>query len=243
MFKIALINAQRGLGAKKQFVNSLKTLFFIFPTEWETINDLAELIKEHSVDIVAATEIEARSFRSKYKNQAELLSEQAVLKQNAFFSCVKIKNIINYGNSINSALPIIGTYNYLLPKAIELRTLGRADIRINDKTVTILVAHLSWGPLARTKQIKEIIRIVNAIKNPIVLAGDFNNPTMFAINLISGKTTLKSVGIFKTYPSSNPRRNLDHIFISPEIDLVKSYVLLEPLISDHLPVIAELELE
>jgi endonuclease/exonuclease/phosphatase family metal-dependent hydrolase len=243
MFKVVLINARRGLGPEKTFINSLKSFFFIFPTEWEKIDSLAEFIKEHKIDIIAATEMEAKSFRSKYKDQAELLSERTALGQNTFFSCMKIKNIINYGNSINSTLSMIDTYNYPLPRAIERRTLGRADIKIDNKTVTILVTHISWGPLARARQIKEVIRIINTIKNPIVLAGDFNNPTMFAINLISEKTRLKSVGIFKTYPAHNPRRCLDHIFISPEIDLIKSYVFSEPLISDHLPVIAELELK
>ena len=42
------------------------------------------------------------------------------------------------------------------------------------KAVTLLLVHLALGRKTREKQLKELIKIVNSIKNNVILMGDFN---------------------------------------------------------------------
>jgi endonuclease/exonuclease/phosphatase family metal-dependent hydrolase len=92
------------------------------------------------------------------------------------------------------------------------------------------VTHLSLGKRARTKQLVELANIAKKIKNGLIILGDFNGE-----NIALNELTCASG---KTFPSWNPQRRLDYIFSNGKI---KKYHILPWKLSDHLPILAEIE--
>jgi len=80
---------------------------------------------------------------------------------------------------------------------------------------------------------------------PIILCGDFNDvPNSYAYNNI-GEGMLnafseKGSGIDATYSSISSTLRIDNIFVNPVLD-VTQYVRVKKLLSDHYPVIADLQ--
>ena len=99
------------------------------------------------------------------------------------------------------------------------------------------------------KQISEIIDIVNSIKNPVILMGDFNTfkgeeeiaellqKTHLEHNARIGKKTFEF-----TQPTFKPHRLLDYVLTSPQIK-VKKYEALKMPFSDHLPLYVEFDVK
>ena len=104
------------------------------------------------------------------------------------------------------------------------------------------MVHLALGYRTRQLQINRLARLVRGERNVIVM-GDMNctagelraNPRL--------RTTGMQVvtGDLLTYPSWRPRRNLDHVLISPRLECESASVL-DLQLSDHLPVAVDLRL-
>ncbi|MEK6940264.1 MAG: endonuclease/exonuclease/phosphatase family protein, partial [Nanoarchaeota archaeon] len=113
--------------------------------------------------------------------------------------------------------------------------------------VTLLAAHLALGKKTRAKQIKELVNIVNRIKNPVILMGDFNTfngeeeiKELLKRTHLSDKISLDKKSIPLTEPAWHPTRRLDYILTSPQVK-VKKYSVLKFHFSDHLPLMIDFE--
>ena len=124
------------------------------------------------------------------------------------------------------------------------RVLIEAKIYV-PKKVTLLLAHLSLGKTTRTKQIHELTNIINNIRNPVILMGDFN--TFNGEEEI--KKLLKETHLHHrfqmdirsqtyTQPTFHPSRRLDYILTSKKIK-VRNYEVLNFHFSDHLPLLVD----
>ena len=108
--------------------------------------------------------------------------------------------------------------------------------------LTVLSTHLGLDRSERAVQIAELKRIVKAEKDQVILMGDFNCGTDQLAPLDELLTdTGELFGSRPTYPDDNPTDRIDYILISPQIICLD---LSSPFsdASDHLPVMAELEL-
>ena len=115
------------------------------------------------------------------------------------------------------------------------------------KKVTLLLAHLEVIKAIRDKQIKELIEIVNKIKNPVILMGDFNTfngekeikellkQTHLEHKYKMGKRSL-------TWPTCHPSKRLDYVLTSKKIK-VNKYEVLNYKFSDHLPIFVEFKVK
>ena len=126
------------------------------------------------------------------------------------------------------------------------RVVIEATVQI-PKKVTLLLAHLSLGNKARAKQIQELTQIINNIKNPIILMGDFNTyKGEEEINKLLKETHLhhrfemdiKSQTY--TQPTFHPSRRLDYVLTSKKIK-VSRYEVLNFHFSYHLPLMVDFE--
>jgi endonuclease/exonuclease/phosphatase family metal-dependent hydrolase len=117
------------------------------------------------------------------------------------------------------------------------------------KKVTLLLAHLSLYQKSRKKQIEELINIVNSIKNPVILMGDFNTfqgeceiRMLLEKTHLSDHSSLDSYSLKMTQPTWHPKRRLDYILVSNKIK-VKEYRVLNYPFSDHMPLYLEFRVQ
>jgi endonuclease/exonuclease/phosphatase family metal-dependent hydrolase len=155
------------------------------------------------------------------------------------------------------------------------RGIERVDVDIGSKKLALLNVHLeAWETEAREIQIKVINDYLQEIHIPGILAGDFNTvppdaPKMLGfadepdmdftheqtfrwffthannlkIPVLTGNNNVASE-IF-TFPSNNPDRRLDHIFLFGKgLSFINFRIVKEAAeASDHLPVMATIKIE
>ncbi len=119
--------------------------------------------------------------------------------------------------------------------------------RIQYQPTLHLLNKLKGAFVDRSEQVKLLKHHVSAYTKPYIFAGDFNDtPTSYAFTQLSSglKSAFagKGSGFGVTYESRLPDLQLDHVLVSPNIE-VKYYRIFKETISDHYPVIADLSLD
>lgn len=150
------------------------------------------------------------------------------------------------------------------------RGLQRVDVEINGQKIALINLHLeAWGKHTREEQIKVVSDYIGNIKTPLVLAGDFNTIPLNASKksrfsddddddyedeqtfawllqrhpLLKMEEFSEDDKVHFSFPSDAPNRLLDHIFVK---DLIyKDFSVQEQAAtaSDHLPVMAIVNLK
>ena len=212
-------------------------------------------LKKINPDILALIEVDVGSLRAHGRDEVRFLEEK--LKLNDFVEKIKyplkgwlklfhhLPILDKQANAIISRFPFEKVRYHVFHEGTK-RMVIEATVKC-PKKVTLLAAHLALGKKARAKQIKELINIVNKIKNPAILMGDFNTFNgEEEISELLRKTHLKDAvklhskaNIF-TEPAWHPTRRLDYILASPQLKINK-YSVLKFHFSDHLPLMIDFE--
>ncbi|MBI2668595.1 endonuclease/exonuclease/phosphatase family protein [Candidatus Woesearchaeota archaeon] len=218
---------------------------------------LVEALKRMKPDILALCEVDVGSFRARGKDEVRFLEQ----KLNFHNFVEKIKYPVQGWLKLFHHLPILDKQaNAIISKykisKVKYHVFHEGTKRMIIETtmhvpqkVTLLLAHLALGTRTRARQIQELIGIVNSIKNPVILMGDFNTFNGEGeITQLLQKTHLKDkIGMDKqslslTEPAWHPSRRLDYILTSRKIK-VKKYSVLNFHFSDHLPLMVEFEVK
>jgi endonuclease/exonuclease/phosphatase family metal-dependent hydrolase len=159
-----------------------------------------------------------------------------------------------YGNAVLSRHPIVGIRNYDLsvPRR-EPRGCVRVDVALAGTHVHFFCAHLGLHWRERRRQAAQLLSadILRdaALAYPLVLVGDFNSvsnrsavPRWLRRQLVDAAIAARNEA--PTFPSFFPLLRLDHCYVGETIrvvtvDVVRSAEARRA--SDHLPVVAELE--
>lgn len=132
----------------------------------------------------------------------------------------------------------------------ERRGMLRVEIELASKKVNFVTTHLDYqyedGRLFETEQ---LLRMLDGVSGPLIVAGDFNDePNGGAYKLMLSKFEdvwphSKAKGEGLTFPANRPLKRIDYIFCraSDRIKVKKAWVV-DTLASDHLAVVAEVEL-
>jgi endonuclease/exonuclease/phosphatase family metal-dependent hydrolase len=158
-----------------------------------------------------------------------------------------------YGVAILSRFPISNQQTYKLPKntdpKAEQRVLAIATVEI-AKNVFIRFAstHLDAQQEEenRIMQAKEIVKLTANETLPLIVAGDLNaTPDSESISIFDTAFTRTCKDCGFTIPVINPRKSIDHIGfkIGNPFKVISHEVIPERYASDHLPVLAVLELK
>src|SRR5215213_233100 len=156
-----------------------------------------------------------------------------------------------YGVAILSRLPIRNTVHRMFENKREAERRGMLEIEIelDGKTINFVTTHLDYqfedGRLFETEQ---LLKFLEGTKGSLIVVADLNDTpdgnvhklmrTIFGDAWIASKAN----GDGFSYPADKPVKRIDHIFFRDRVKAKKAWVV-ETLASDHVPVVAELEIQ
>ena len=209
---------------------------------------MAKTILDCDADIVGLNEMRGAGQVPEFTAQVEMLSELTGMKYFYFAKAIDVSKKGPYGNAILSKIPIINAENIPIPdpdhkicgKYYETRCILRAEL---EGGLVVVVTHFGLQPDEQKNAVKAVLDTV--CEKRCILMGDFNvtpeNTVLDPIRDIM-KDTAEAFDMPKlSYPSDNPRRKIDYIFVSHDIE-VESADIPHIIASDHLPHIANVKI-
>jgi endonuclease/exonuclease/phosphatase family metal-dependent hydrolase len=251
MTRLVVYNIEYCEGVTGLWYDYLKFWKIFFPPK-----GLDQKIVEHlnklKPDIVALVEVDTGSFRAK---KDEVVFFKKTLGMKSFVDKVKYPfqgwlKLFHYvpilnkqANAIIAKEKLSDIKYHIFDEGVK-RVVIEASIH-TPKKVTLLLAHLALGKKTRAKQIMELIKIVNKIKNPLILMGDFNTyggeeeiEKLLKDTHLHHRVEMDTKSQTLTQPTYHPSRRLDYILTSKRIK-VNKYEVLNFHFSDHLPLLVD----
>ncbi len=212
---------------------------------------IADVINAARPDLVGLQEVDRGVKRTEGKD--EIVELATMTRMHYAFAPNLDYQGGKYGVAILSRLPIKSTEHRMFEnkRESERRGMLRVEVKVDGKRLNFVTTHLDYqfedGRLLETEQ---LLKFLEGVKNPLIVVADLNDlPSGSAYKLMSTKfddawLTSRAAGDGFSYPADKPVKRIDHIFYlrSDQIRAKKSWVI-ETLASDHIPVIAELEIK
>jgi endonuclease/exonuclease/phosphatase family metal-dependent hydrolase len=222
---------------------------------------IVQILEHYGADVVLLQEVDEGVPRSRELNLAKELAGAAGYPHFALGHNVSLRKG-RYGNATLSRFPIVRERNIELSLAQSWIRRGCQHTRISlgdgSRSLEVFNLHLGLSARERQQQIDLLSRshefsTVDEI-TPMLVGGDFNDwrsllrPTFtngFGFRCATdSKAGLR--GALATYPSFSPQGGLDRIYYRGSIRLLSARrcrLQVSRLASDHLPVIAEFEID
>lgn len=206
----------------------------------ENLDQLSGALK--SYDMAGLQEADAGSLRSGYLDQTRYLAERAGFDYWISQSNRKVGNLAHVCNGLLTRSEPIAFEDHKLPGRFPGRGALIAHFGFGNGKLTIAVIHLSLGKNSRRAQFDYLSEVLSEHKNLIVM-GDANcSFTSGEMDNFLAKTGLcEPADMLCTFPSWQPDRAIDHILVSPNIEVL-DYSVIDLSLSDHLPVAMEVRL-
>ena len=212
---------------------------------------IADVINAARPDLVGLQEVDRGVKRTEGKD--EIVELAAMTKMEYAFAPNLDYQGGKYGVAILSRLPIKNTAHRMFEnkREAERRGMLRIEVEIEGKTLNFITTHLDYqfddGRLFETEQ---LLKFLEGVKGPAIVVADLNDiPAGSAYKLMRTKfddawMTSRAEGDGFSFPADKPVKRIDHIFYrtGAKISAKKSWVI-ETLASDHIPVMAELEIK
>lgn len=212
----------------------------------KSITAVASDIKKYNPDVVCVQEVDNGTRRSKKQDVLKLLAQE--LKMNyCFYPAINLEGGL-YGIGIMSVFPLENCQMQPLEirNGDEARVLASADIKTPKKTVHLFNTHLSFEDKeTRLNQIKWLNDVLKD-KDSFVLTGDFNIESFDELTSFNGMSAVNTEkNPLESYIGNDGNndffRAIDNILVSNDIEL-DDITFGETTVSDHRPLIAEIEL-
>lgn len=240
--RIVVANIQSGIGVTKGYRQYITSGWrYLLPHQGQGALDAGMFLKLEEADVALLTEVDGGSRRSRGISQLEVISQTSALPHHQFFATRSVGMSINEGNAVLSRFPIETHRLHPLQSRVNPRVLGETVLNVNNRRLTVLVAHLALGSRPREAQLREIVGHIKDIDGPVILGGDFNERDHRSFALLR-KAGLEVITI-ASYPSWKPRHALQVLFHSRDIEITRASVPDNSRFSDHLPLIVEMDME
>lgn len=211
---------------------------------------IADVINHEHPDLVGLQEVDRGVKRTEGKDEIAELAKMTDMHQ-AFAHNLDFQGG-QYGVAILSRFPIgtIDHRKYENRREAERRGMIRVEVDVGGKTINFVTTHLDYQhDDGRLFEAEQMLKFLQDIKGPLIVVGDFNDePLGSAYKLMLGgfedawlHSRAKDVGL--SYPADQPAKRIDYIFTrrTDRVQAKKAWVV-RTLASDHIPVVAELEL-
>ncbi len=214
--------------------------------EYSKSLDIYNFVLKNNIDILCMQEV-----FSKCRNDLDkIISSTDYNLYGEYRYKMKIFNHISEAVSILTNKKLLSNKTIHLPYLPSLlkRVFTRIEISTSDfSKVVIYNTHLDYMfDIAKKRQLKKIIKYIKKESCPVIVTGDFNlkNNNDIYLEFVNN---MKEIGLCeieidgKTLKQSRGRRAIDHIFISKDFKIIKKEIVKNLSISDHYPVLIELE--
>lgn len=206
------------------------------------LQSITEFIKSEDPDVVGLIEVDTGSVRSGLVNQAKFIADS--LGHYSTYQC-------KYGvSSINQLMPIVRKQAnaFLAAPRVEGERfhyfdtgIKRLIIELELEEVAIFLVHLSLKFRHRHDQLRYLHTLVKQSNKPVIVAGDFNtfwgDHEIYLFCEASGLLSANRESA-PSYPSRNPRKELDFILHSRSIE-ISHFAVPDVQYSDHRPLVCE----
>lgn len=212
---------------------------------------IAAVINKQHADLVGLQEVDRGVERTQ---RIDEIAELAKLTKMDYAFAFNLKyQGGQYGVAILSRFPIRATDHHLYKNLREAERRGfiRAEVIIGGRVVNFVTTHLDYQyEDGRVYEAEQLLSGLQDVKGPLIVVGDFNDiPSGGAYKLMSARFAdawLEShaSGEGLSYPADKPAKRIDYILprISDSIRVKKAWIV-ETLASDHVPVVADLEIK
>lgn len=204
------------------------------------LDRIASLLRNY--DVVALQECDGGSLRSGYINQVQYLAEAAGIPYWYQQLNRNLGQIAQHSNGLLSRYRPLDVTEHKLPGLIPGRGAIIARYGSRDDPLVLVMMHLSLSRTAQQRQLGYVRELIGDYQH-VVLMGDMNN---HAEELLT-QTPLKETDLIPlpdtahSFPSWRPEKALDHILVSPSLEIRRSEVVSYPM-SDHLPIAMDVAL-
>jgi endonuclease/exonuclease/phosphatase family metal-dependent hydrolase len=215
---------------------------------------IVEVLREVDADVIALQEVLRIQGAGSRDDQAHFISRELGLD----FRIGENRRLRGgaYGNVVLSRFPIVGSHNHdISVQGREQRGCMRVDIDLHrDKLLHVYNVHLGTSYLERRHQARKLLNDEILKKGdhsgPRVLLGDFNEWMRgLASRLLAEHFKSADLRIYlqrsRTYPGVLPLLYLDHIYYDEAFELKNAVAHRSRtalIASDHLPIVADLQL-
>lgn len=240
--KIAVYNIAYGTGSPKGEARRLLTGHHYLAAPERPLRKIGTFFQGENPDIIGLLETDLGSPRTHGVNQAEVLAGLTGLTPVWFRKYAPDSKLLSlpYWRSQGNAV--------LVPErepdaAAGFMPCGMKKLVLSVRScgIRFFLVHLALTYPVRQMQIRWLAETLESVKEPMILAGDFNTfRGAGELAELCRRCGLHSANreLHATYPAWKPVKVLDHILYSGELKLVDFQVPHLPF-SDHLPLVAE----
>lgn len=239
--RILNYNIQAGMASRRYADYLLHSWRYFLPHQnrWRNFDAMAHRLRHY--DLVALQETDPGSLRTGFDNFTEYLARRAGFPY--WFEQInrEVGSLSRHGNAILCRDRPYEVVDHKLP-GIRGRGALIAIFGGLRSGLAVISVHLALGKRPRLMQMESLIECVNKFPHAILM-GDLNcelcSPEM---RMLLSATKLRApADAGSTFPSWRPRRSIDHILVTPGIDILDSDTLGWNY-SDHLPVVMDVSL-
>ena len=211
---------------------------------------IADVINKQKPDLVGLQEVDRGVARTQRIDEMAELAKLTHMDYAFAFNFAYQGG--QYGVAILSRSPIKATEHRLFKNVREAERRGsiRAEVILDGHRLNFVTTHLDYQhDDGRLFEAQQLLAALKDLKDPLIVVGDFNDlPTGQTYQLmrnafddawIDGRGT----GEGFSYPADKPAKRIDYIFMrsTDQIRTRRAWIV-QTLASDHIPVVADLEL-
>jgi len=218
------------------------------------IDRIINLLRDEAPDVALLQEVSEDMPRSHFHDQAELLSKALHMPHRVYGPQHRF-SIGGYGNAILSRWPLSNVHHFDLTIGTRKKRgalQARSRVRFGAHSRTIIVHNLHLG-LAGSERALQLQRFLSSDpfkglhhRTPIVLGGDLNDLWgTLGPRFLAPAGFARAGSLANTFPAVLPVRPLDGLFIRGDLRSRSCHACRTRLArqaSDHLPLLAELDL-
>jgi endonuclease/exonuclease/phosphatase family metal-dependent hydrolase len=210
---------------------------------------IAQVINKEKPDLVGLQEVDRGVQRTQRIDEIVELSKMTRMDSAFAFNLPYQGG--QYGVAILSRLPIRATEHRLYKNLREAERRGfiRAEVIFHGQKLNFVTTHLDYQhDDGRLFEAQQMLGALTDVKGPLIVVGDFNDTPAgetykLMRSLFEDAWAIRPTEEGFSYPADKPAKRIDYIFTRRSDGITtKRAWLVDTLASDHVPVVADLEI-